>query len=195
MEEDYDYIAETNDDTNVTISDNFENANVTETEFHEYHDYSYDDMPTKIHHLMYSDTLIVVISLIIMIIVGLVFRTLCLKLASCNQRKERMRGGLRALAEHMNHVTRSMSDDLELPDSPKTVIRTYSNAARTTPGGGGGPPTRGEQQQHHNSLFLMAINNNMAEAGNNNNKEEIEMDSRSSSTVKIEIHNDERNSR
>ena len=74
MEEDYDYIAETNDDTNVTISDNFENANVTETEFHEYHDYSYDDMPTKIHHLMYSDTLIVVISLIIMIIVGLVFR-------------------------------------------------------------------------------------------------------------------------
>ena len=84
-----------------------------------------------------------------------------------------------------------MSDDLELPDSPKTVIRTYSHAARTTPGGGGGPPTRGEQQ---NSLFLMAINNNMAEAGNNN-KEEIEMDSRSSSTVKIEIHNDERNSR
>jgi len=192
MEEDYD-IAETNDDTNVTISDNFENANVTETEFHEYHDYSYDDMPTKIHHLMYSDTLIVVISLIIMIIVGLVFRTLCIKLTSCNQRKERMRGGLRALADHMNHVTRSMSDDLELPDSPKTVIRTYSNAARTTPGGGGGPPTRGEQQ---NSLFLMAINNNMAEAGNNNNsKEEIEMGSRSSSTVKIEIHNDERNSR
>ena len=91
-----------------------------------------------------------------------------------------------------------MSDDLELPDSPKTVIRTYSNAARTTPGGGGGgPPTRGEQQQHHNSLFLMAINNNMAEAGNNNNnkEEEIEMSSRSSSTVKIEIHNDERNSR
>ena len=84
-----------------------------------------------------------------------------------------------------------MSDDLELPDSPKTVIRTYSNAARTT--GGGGPPTRGEQQQQHNSLFLMAINNNMAEANNNNSKEEIEMSSRS--TVKIEIHNDERNSR
>ena len=92
----------------------------------------------------------------------------------------------------MNHC-RSMSDDLELPDSPKTVIRTYSNAARTT--GGGGPPTRGEQQQqHNNSLFLMAINNNMAEANNNNSsKEEIEMSSRS--TVKIEIHNDERNSR
>jgi len=190
MEEDYD-IAETNDDTNVTISDNYENANVTKTDFHEYHDYSYDDMPTKIHHLMYSDTLIVVISLVIMIIVGLVFRTLCIKLTSCNQRKERYRGGLKALADHMNHVTRSMSDDLELPDSPKTVIRTYSNAARTTGVGGGGPPTRGEQ---HNSLFLMAVNNNMAESNNNNNnKEEIEMSSRS--TVKIEIHNDERNSR
>ena len=81
-----------------------------------------------------------------------------------------------------------MSDDLELPDSPKTVIRTYSNAARGT----SGPPTRGDQ---HNSLFLMAINNNMAEVGNNNNnKEEIEMSS-SLNTVKIEIHNDERNSR
>ena len=73
MEEDYD-IAETNDDINVTLSDNFENENITKHVFHEYHDYSYDDMPTKIHHLMYSDTLIVVISLIIMIIVGLVFR-------------------------------------------------------------------------------------------------------------------------
>lgn len=187
MEEDYDNIAETNDnETNVTVSDHFENnANGTgKTEnFHEYHDYSYDDMPTKIHHLMYSDTLIVVISLIIMIILGLVFRTLCIKLTSLNQRKERMRGGLKALADHMNHVTKSMSDDLELPDSPKTVIRTYSNAARGT-----GPPTRGEQQ--HNSLFLMAINNNMAD--NSSNKEEIEMNSQS---VKIEIHNDERNSR
>ena len=78
MEEDYDNIAESNDnETNVTVSDHFENnANGTgNTEnFHEYHDYSYDDMPTKIHHLMYSDTLIVVISLIIMIILGLVFR-------------------------------------------------------------------------------------------------------------------------
>ena len=29
-----------------------------------------------------------------------------MKLTSCNQRKERMRGGLKALADHMNHVTR-----------------------------------------------------------------------------------------
>merc|ERR1719411_630744 len=97
---------------------------------------------------MYSDTLIVVISLIIMIIVGLVFRTCCLKLTSCNQRKERVRGGLRQLADHMHHVTRSMANDLELPDSPKTVIRTYSNAAR---GPGSAPPAQLQQHQHNNS--------------------------------------------
>merc|ERR1719433_1190937 len=101
---------------------------------------------------MYSDTLIVVISLIIMIIVGLVFRTLCTKLTSCNQRKERVRGGLKALADHMNHVTRSMSDDLELPDSPKTVIRTYSNAARRE--------GSVRHQEDTRSLRMFAINNN-----------------------------------
>merc|ERR1719192_718168 len=78
---------------------------------------------------MYSDTLIVVISLM-MIIVGLVFRTCCLKLTKQRVTKQRVRGGLRQLADHMNHVTRSMSNDLESPDSPKSVIRTYSNAAR-----------------------------------------------------------------
>jgi len=178
MEEDYDIIAQTNDDINVTASDNFENENITKHEFHEYHDYSYDDMPTKIHHLMYSDTLIVVISLIIMIIVGLVFRKCCMKLTSCNQRKERVRGGLRQLADHMNHVTRSMSNDLELPDSPKTVIRTYSNAAR----GSTGPPTPNP------SLLMMAINNNIKD------KEDIEMRERPS-IIDIEIHSDEKNFR
>merc|ERR1712045_157337 len=151
MEEDYD-IAETNDDINVTLSDNFENENITKHVFHEYHDYSYDDMPTKIHHLMYSDTLIVVISLIIMIIVGLVFRTCCLKLAKQRVSKQRVRGGLRQLADHMNHVTRSMSNDLESPDSPKSVIRTYSNAARR----------EGSVRQHQDSgarsLRMLAIN-------------------------------------
>merc|ERR1712014_96804 len=104
--------------------------NKTEFGYHEYHDYSYDDMPTKIHHLMYSDTLIVVISLVMMIIVGLVFRSCCLKLTQQRITKQRVRGGLRQLADHMNHVTKSMSNDLESPDSPKSVIRTYSNAAR-----------------------------------------------------------------
>merc|ERR1719245_1066599 len=98
---------------------------------------------------MYSDTLIVVISLIMMIIVGLVFRTCCLKLAKQRVSKQRGRGGLRQLADHMNHVTRSMSNDLESPDSPKSVIRTYSNAAR-----------REGSVRHDRSLRVLAINNN-----------------------------------
>merc|ERR1739848_652844 len=113
---------------------------------------------------MYSDTLIVVISLIIMIIVGLVFRTCCLKLTKQRVSKERVRGGLRQLADHMHHVTRSMANDLELPDSPKTVIRTYSNAAR---GPGSAPPAL-QQHQHNNSLLVLAINNNI---GTNSSKE------------------------
>ena len=71
-----------------------------------YHDFSEDDAATKMHHLMHSDTLIVVVSLVVMIILGLVFRSLCMKLTSVNQRKERMRGGLKQIAEHMNYVTR-----------------------------------------------------------------------------------------
>ena len=51
-------------------------------------------------------------------------RTLCLKLASCNQRKERMRGGLRALAEHMNHVTRWERDSVNIG---ATVTGTYTS--------------------------------------------------------------------
>merc|ERR1719219_932219 len=97
---------------------------------HEYHDYSEDDAATKMHHLMHSDTIIVVFSLVVMIMVGLVFRSLCMKLTSINQRKERVRGGLKQIAESMNYVTRSMSNDLELLDSPRSVIRTYSNYNR-----------------------------------------------------------------
>ena len=61
-------------DSEIFVTDGNFTENKTEFGYHEYHDYSYDDMPTKIHHLMYSDTLIVVISLVMMIIVGLVFR-------------------------------------------------------------------------------------------------------------------------
>ena len=74
-----------------------------------------------------------------------------------------------------------MSNDLELPDSPKTVIRTYSNAARGTP-----PPT--PTLASNNSLFKLAINNNI------NSKEEMEMKARISS-VEIEIHDDHKNTR
>merc|ERR1719312_865671 len=62
-----------------------------------------------------------------MIMVGLVFRSLCMKLTSINQRKERVRGGLKQIAESMNYVTRSMSNDLYVLNSPRSVIRTYSN--------------------------------------------------------------------
>merc|ERR1719211_866818 len=106
---------------------------------------------------MYSDTLIVVISLIIMIIVGLVFRTCCLKLTKQRVSKQRVRGGLRQLADHMNHVTRSMSNDLESPDSPKSVIRTYSNAARRE----GSVRQHPHQENTARSLRMLAINNNV----------------------------------
>ena len=73
-----------------------------------------------------------------------------------------------------------MSNDLELPDSPKTVIRTYSNAAR-----GSMPPTT---HNNNNNLFKMAINNNI------NSQEEFELKDRCL-TVDIEIHSDDRNRR
>ena len=56
-----------------------------------------------------------------------------------------------------------MSNDLESPDSPKSVIRTYSNAAR-----------REGSVRHHpaqaRSLRMLAINNNCKEA-----EQEMEM--------------------
>ena len=84
-------------------------SDIPEYDYHEHdhhHDLSEDDAATKMHHLMHSDTIIVVFSLVFMIVLGLVFRSLCMKLASVNQRKERMRGGLKQIAEHMNYVTR-----------------------------------------------------------------------------------------
>jgi len=135
-----------------------------------YHDFSEDDAATKMHHLMHSDTLIVVVSLVVMIILGLVFRSLCLKLSSVNQRKERMRGGLKQIAEHMNYVTKSMSNDLELPDSPRAVIRTYSNYSRRGPEDTS-PSTPQRGDQHSNSLRVHAMNNNLSKV----EKEELEM--------------------
>ena len=92
---------------------------------------------------------------------------------------------------------RSMANDLELPDSPKTVIRTYSNAAR---GPGPAPPPQLQQHQHNNSLLVLAINNNI---GTNSLKETeagVEMASlptaRSLDPRDIQIHHsDERRAR
>ena len=99
------------DETGNTASDIVETGDDSDEyleyhEHHEYHDYSEDDAATKMHHLMHSDTIIVVFSLVVMIMVGLVFRSLCMKLTSINQRKERVRGGLKQMAESMNYVTR-----------------------------------------------------------------------------------------
>jgi hypothetical protein len=152
-------------------------------EHHEYHDYSEDDAATKMHHLMHSDTIIVVISLLVMIVVGLVFRSLCMKLTSINERKERVRGGLKQIAESMNYVTRSMSNDLELPDSPRAVIRTYSKYSKkgadeeTSPS----PPRRGED--HTNSLRVAAINNNLGKR----EREDLEMQMFVAQSVSIPI--------
>lgn len=96
--------------------------------------YEGEDASTKMMHLMHSDTMTVVIALIVMICVGLLFRSLCLRLTRDKTRKERIRGGLKALADHMNSVTRSMSNDPN-PDSPRAVMRTYSSYGRGKPGG------------------------------------------------------------
>jgi len=150
-------------------------------EDHEYHDYSEDDAATKMHHLMHSDTIIVVVSLVVMIIVGLVFRSLCMKLASINERKERVRGGLKQIAESMHYVTRSMSNDLELPDSPRAVIRTYSKYKGKDEEASSSPPKRGDQ--HSNSLRVHAMNNNL----NKVEREELEMQMSVAQSVSISI--------
>lgn len=103
-----------------------------ETEEHDM--YAGEDASTKMMHLMHSDTLIVVLALIVMIIVGLLFRELMIRLTSQKSRKARMRGGLKQMAEHMHSVQRAMSGDLpEQHDSPKLVMRTYSNYGRARP--------------------------------------------------------------
>jgi hypothetical protein len=93
-----------------------------------------EDANTRMTHLMHSDTMIVVAALIAMIVLGLIFRSLCMRLTSKNNRKERIRGGLRAMAENMHVVTKSMCNDLEQEDAAKTVMRTSSNYGRTRPG-------------------------------------------------------------
>lgn len=80
----------------------------------------------KLGKLIYSDTLILIVSLVVMIIVALILRSLCLKLTVIKERKSKMRGGIRQIATHMDLVTKSMSNDLFIPDSPQSVIRTYS---------------------------------------------------------------------
>ena len=56
--------------------------------------------------------------MIVMICFGLLFKSLCFRLIRDKTRKESIRVGLKALADHMNSGTMSMSNDLN-PDSPR----------------------------------------------------------------------------
>jgi len=129
--------------------------------------YEGEDANTKMMHLIHSDTMTVVVALVVMIIVGLVFRSLCLRLTRDKSRKERMRGGLRALADHMHSVTRAMSNDLEQPhDSPRAVMRTYSNYGR----GAGAAEEEGGQVEHggrHPNFRTMSRENLRVQAFSN----------------------------
>lgn len=124
-----------------------------------------EDANTRMNHLMHSDTMIVIIALISMIVLALIFRSLCMRLTSQNRRKEQMRGGLKALADHMNVVTRSMSNELEQEHSAaRAVMRTYSNYGRMKP-----PTTNGDEHsdkpvsslQSRDSLRVQAFSNSM----------------------------------
>merc|ERR1712106_168123 len=106
-------------------------------------------------HLMHSDTMILVGGLLFMILLGLVFRSLCLRLSTENTRKKKFREGLKQIAAHMDMVTQSMSNDLVLPNSPKTVMRTYS-------GRGGLSETEPDfSKEKRGSLQEMAFSNNL----------------------------------
>ena len=71
-----------------------------------------------------------------------------------------------------------MSNDLESPDSPKSVIRTYSNAARR----------EGSVRQPERSLRVLAINNNYKSGEGAEGVQELEMSERSSSLSTLDIH-------
>jgi len=187
------------EDTAVTTNDRTvtEHSEHEESfEYHEYHDFSSEDASAKMHHLMHSDTIIVVVSLFVMIVLGLVFRKCCMKLSTVNSRKKRIQGGLRQIGEHMNYVTRSMSNDLELPDSPRQVIRTYSNYGKRgeegeegnspgSPGSPGSSPGQPRRGQHTNSLLVQAISNSAS-------KEEMELATISRALDRIDLESQSR---
>jgi len=117
----------------------------------------HESMGCKMDHLMHSDTMILVGGLLFMILLGLVFRSLCLRLSTENTRKKNFREGLKQIAAHMDMVTQSMSNDLVLPNSPKTVMRTYS-------GRGGLTETEPDfSKEKRGSLNEMAFNKNLRE--------------------------------
>ena len=74
-------------------------------------------------------------------------------------------------------IFRSMSNDLELPNCPKAVLRTYSNYGRSDQSS----PQRGDM--HANSMRVHAINNNFSKQ----EAEELEMQMSVAQSVSIQI--------
>merc|ERR1712106_898565 len=89
-----------------------------------------------------------------------------------------MREGLKQIAGHMDMVTRSMSDDLELPNSPKKVMRTYSRRSST------GDMLPEFNKEKRDSLRELAFTNNlkteMEQVENNVNKKKAALENRDS---------------
>jgi len=156
--------------------ENAEIVNSVKSEFetvHELHkdEHSEGEMGDKMNNFMHSDTTIVILSLVVMITLGLVFRSLCNKLTNINQRKAKMRGGLKQMAESMNYVTRAMSNDLEIPNCPKKVMRTYSNQNRR------------QGDVFTNNMRKQAINNNLSKE----EKEELQRQMGLAQSISIQI--------
>jgi len=100
-----------------------------------------------------------------MIVLGLVFRSLCLRLTREKSRKKLVRQGLKQIAAHMDMATRSMSNELELPNSPKTVMRTYSGRSRLA------EPGPDFSKEKRDSLWEIAFSNNLRETMEQREKE------------------------
>lgn len=89
---------------------------------HDHHDHSlfhpYPGVHPEDGTLLHSDTIILVCSCVIMILLGLILRKLFLVASEIRNSRQKYRGGLRQFAEHMHVVTKSMSTDPEVSSLP-----------------------------------------------------------------------------
>ena len=99
-------------------------------EIKEHHMYEGEEARTKMMHLCTVTPWLWWLPLIVMICFGLLFKSLCFRLIRDKTRKESIRVGLKALADHMNSGTMSMSNDPN-PDLSRAVMRTYSSYGRS----------------------------------------------------------------
>ena len=74
-----------------------------------------------------------------------------------------------------------MSNDLDAPDSPRAVLRTYSNRKGTDVQTSASPPRRGEE--FTDNMRVVAINNNITKK----EREDLEMQMFSSKSISIHI--------